>query len=105
MSTISIGINFIITGMVVVFITLTVMSTAMWLVGKLMRRDKRKSRDTTPVLKDKKSDLETGEIAAVAVAIDLYSAEKQGYGAVALDFEQPSLWKNQGRIDSLERGI
>ena len=104
MSPVSIGVNFIATGMVVIFITLAVMSSAMWLVGKMLRRGKRKRRDTTPALQDK-SGLDTGEIAAVAVAIDLYNAEKQGYGVVALGFEQPSFWKNQGRIDSLERGI
>lgn len=104
MSNISIGANFIVTGMVVVFITLTVMSAAMWLIGKLLRGGKGKNQDTARTPQES-NDLDTGELASVAIAIDRYNSEKERYGAVALDFEQPSHWKTQGRIDSLERGI
>jgi Na+-transporting methylmalonyl-CoA/oxaloacetate decarboxylase gamma subunit len=103
MSNISIGANFILTGMVVVFITLTVMSAAMWLVGKLLIGGKGRNQDARAP--QKSSDLDTGELASVAIAIDRYNSEKERYGAVALDFEQPSRWKTQGRTDSLERGI
>ena len=99
MTNISIGANFIVTGMVVVFITLAVMSAAMWLVGKLLRGGKEKRKEAVQAPEDS-AVLNEGELAAVTAAIHQYSVEQEGY---ILNFEQLSRWKTQGRMESLER--
>ena len=100
MSDISIGLHFIVTGMVVVFLTLTIMSAAMWFVGRFAIRVKQK-KDVSFTIKPTESNvLDENELAAVSIALLMYRTEKE---EAVLEFEPPVHWKVQGRIESLER--
>lgn len=100
MSDISIGLHFIVTGMVVVFLTLTIISAAMWFVGRFAIRVKQK-KDVSFTLKPTESNvLDENELAAVSIALLMYRTEKE---EAVLEFETPVNWKVQGRIESLER--
>ncbi len=104
MSNITLGLNFIITGMVVVFITLAVMSGAMWVVGRVFGGKKKRpaggeSREPSGVLNE-------SEIAAVSVAVHEYrTREEYGTGKKGtIPFFQPlDRWKVSARIESVER--
>ena len=98
MYNILLGLKFIITGLVVVFLTLAVMSAAMWVTGRLLRGGRKKTLAQKPPLKG--SGLDENEIAAAALAIHHYLSEKEGKTA---EFEPLSRWKAHGRIESLER--
>ena len=92
MSDLTLGFQFIITGMIIVFITLTIMSISMWLIGLIVKERKQEKRKTES--RDK------NEIIALTLAIYQYRSEKEG---IELGFESISNWKIQGRIESLER--
>ena len=92
MSDLTLGFQFIITGMIIVFITLTIMSISMWLIGLIVKERKQEKRKTESLGKN--------EIIALTLAIYQYRSEKEG---IELEFESISNWKIQGRIESLER--
>ena len=93
------GLKFIITGLVVVFLTLAVMSAAMWAAGRLLRGGGQK-RAPAQKAAPESGGLDENEIAAAALAIHHYLSEKDGK---TVEFEPLSRWKAHGRIESLER--
>ena len=100
----TIGLNFIVTGMVVVFITLAVMSGAMWVIGKLFGGAKK--RPPGPESGEPSENLSEAEIAAVSVAVHQYrTASESGTGGrrTVPDFEPLDRWKMRARIESMER--
>ena len=107
MSNISLGLNFIVTGMVVVFITLAVMSGAMWVVGKVLGgKKKRPASAAGEESQGPSRDLSEVEIAAVSVAVHEYlTARVYGTGEQGMIpvFEPLDRWKMNARIESLER--
>ncbi|HUT65450.1 MAG TPA: hypothetical protein VMZ05_04790 [Spirochaetota bacterium] len=100
MSDISIGLHFIVTGMAVVFLTLAIMSAAMWFVGRFAGRVKEKKVVSFAIEPTENYGLDENELAAVSIALLLYRSEKED---ALLEFEPPVHWKVQGRIESLER--
>ena len=92
MSDLALGLQFIVTGMIIVFITLTIMSVAMWVIGLLLKEKKKE--------KTKTEDFTENEIIALTLAVCQYGSEKEG---IELRFESISNWKVQGRIESLGR--
>ncbi len=92
MSDLTLGFQFIITGMIIVFITLIIMSVSMWLIGLIVKERKQEKKKT--------ESLDKNEIIALTLAIYQYRSEKEG---IELRFESISNWKIQGRIESLER--
>ncbi|MBN2325057.1 MAG: OadG family protein [Spirochaetes bacterium] len=104
MSNITLGLNFIVTGMAVVFITLAVMSGAMWAVGKMLGG--KKKRPAVGKSGAHSGGLSEAEIAAVAAAVHQYrAAERHGTekrGTVPV-FEPIDRWKVSTRIESVER--
>ena len=104
MSNITLGLNFIVAGMVVVFITLAVMSGAMWVIGKVLGG--KKNRPAGGEGRGPSGDLSESEIAAVSVAVHEYrTAEKYGTGEQGTMpvFEPLDRWKVSARIESVER--
>ena len=104
MSNMTLGLNFIVTGMVVVFITLAVMSGAMWVTGKLFGGGKKRLSGGES---GKHSDnLSKAEIAAVSVAVHQYrtaSESDTGGRETVPDFKPLERWKMRARIESVER--
>jgi Na+-transporting methylmalonyl-CoA/oxaloacetate decarboxylase gamma subunit len=104
MNNITLGLNFIITGMVVVFITLAVMSGAMWVVGKLLVGKKKLPEDGKG--QGPSGNLSEAEIAAVFVAVHEYRTS-EGYGTgqrgTVPVFTPLDRWKVSTRIESVER--
>lgn len=104
MSNMTLGLNFIVTGMMVVFITLAVMSGAMWVIGKLFGGGKKRSSGGESGESSK--NLSEAEIAAVSVAVHKYRTASEsdtvGRGTVP-DFEPLDRWKMRARIESVER--
>ena len=96
MSDLALGLQFIVTGMIIVFITLTIMSVSMWIIGLLL---KEKKKETKKGIK-KLEGFNENEIIALTLAICQYGTEKEG---IELRFESVSNWKIQGRIESLGR--
>jgi Na+-transporting methylmalonyl-CoA/oxaloacetate decarboxylase gamma subunit len=92
MPSLNLGSQFMVTGMVIVFITLIIMSVSMWLVGLLVKR-KKKVKTTLKGLKE-------NEIMALTLAIHQYRSEKE---EIALEFEEMPNWSMRGRIESLEQ--
>jgi sodium pump decarboxylase gamma subunit len=100
MSDISIGLHFIVTGMVVVFLTLSILSAAMWFVGRFAVRVKEKKVVSFAIEPTENIGLDENELAAVSIALLQYRSEKE---EAVLEFEPHVHWKVQGRIESLER--
>ena len=96
MSDLALGLQFIVTGMIIVFVTLTIMSVSMWIIGLLL---KEKKKEIKKVIK-KLEGFSENEIIAITLAIRQYGTEKEG---IELRFESVSNWKIQGRIESLGR--
>ncbi|UCB46013.1 MAG: hypothetical protein JSV25_00895 [Spirochaetota bacterium] len=96
MSDLALGLQFIVTGMIIVFITLTIMSVSMWIIGLLL---KEKKKETKKGIK-KLEGFNENEIIALTLAICQYGNEKE---EIELRFESVSNWKIQGRIESLGR--
>ena len=104
MGNISLGVHFIVTGMAVVFISLTVMSGAMWLTGKLFGEKTR--RGPASVRGGSPHGLSEYETAAVAAAVCAYRAEKEtaaGNGETVTVFKPLTRWKVRARVESVER--
>ena len=100
MSDISLGLHFIVTGMAVVFLTLAIISVAMWIVGRFASRVKDKKAVSFAIESTDNNGLDENELAAVSTALFMYRAEKE---EAVLEFESPAHWKIRGRLDSLER--
>jgi sodium pump decarboxylase gamma subunit len=97
------GVNFIVTGMAVVFFTLAVMSAAMWLAGRIMKSVIKAKNNRIPEKPQKEiGALSESELAAVCVAVHEYTASEE---KTTLNFEHLFRWKAQGRSESLERGL
>ena len=91
MSDISLGIQLTLTGMFVVFLTLIVLSFAMWLTGRLMKEK---------TVEIKKGEFNESEILVISGAIYCYRSETEG---TALKFRPLTHWKREARIESMER--
>jgi Na+-transporting methylmalonyl-CoA/oxaloacetate decarboxylase gamma subunit len=92
MFSLKLGLQFIITGMVIVFITLIIMCISMWLVGLIVKEKKKEKRNS--------ENFTENEIIALSLAVYQYEYEKEG---LALEFEQVPNWRIRGRIESLEQ--
>ncbi len=91
MSDLTLGAQFIITGMVVVFLTLAVIFLAMWLTGRLVKEKKGKNE---------KEDFSDSELLAISSAIHHYRSETEG---TALQFKTLTNWKREARNESMGR--
>lgn len=91
MSDLTLGAQFIITGMVVVFLTLAVLSLAMWFTGRLVKEKREKN---------KKGEFSDSELLAISSAIHRYRSETEG---TALQFKTLTNWKREARNESMER--
>ncbi len=91
MSDISLGIQLTLTGMFVVFLTLIVLSFAMWLTGRLMKEKTAKSE---------KGEFSKSEVLAISGALYHYISENE---RTVLKFKPLTDWKREARINSTER--
>lgn len=91
MSDMSLGIQLTLTGMFVVFLTLAVLSFAMWLTGRLMKEK---------TARNEKGEFSKGELLAISGAVYRYISENEG---TVLKFKPLTDWKREARINSTER--
>jgi len=99
MSDMSLGIQLTLTGMFVVFLTLIVLSFAMWLTGRLMK-EKTMEIKKEKTAKNEKGEFSKSELLAISGAVYRYISETEG---TALKFKPLTDWKREARINSTER--
>ncbi len=101
MSDMSLGIQLTLTGMFVVFLTLIVLSFAMWLTGRLMK-EKTMGIKKEKTVRSEKGELSKGEVLAISGALYHYISENEG---TVLKFKPLTEWKREARLNSTGRRI